>query len=151
MQTLGQMIAQLGISFQGNQVNTCKLNIYHFHHRKIQHKILARKIESITDNWLALEDEDDDSDEEEEKSATLTNLFEEYDDDDNTDVDSGEELDHIFDFFQSAAVFLIVFDIVFAFVFEIVFDIVRVFDIVFLIVLTMLRQFSKLSHCSKDA
>ena len=35
----------------------------------------------------------------EEKSATLTNLFEEYDDDDNTDVDSGEELDHIFDFF----------------------------------------------------
>ena len=151
MQTLGQMIAQLGISFQGNQLNTCKLNIYHFHHRKIQHKILARKIESITDNWLALEDEDDDSDEEEEKSATLTNLFEEYDDDDNTDVDSGEELDHIFDFFQSAAVFLIVFDIVFAFVFEIVFDIVRVFDIVFLIVLTMLRQFSKLSHCSKDA
>ena len=151
MQTLGQMIAQLGISFQGNQVNTCKLNIYHFHHRKIQHKILARKIESITDNWLALEDEDDDSDEEEEKSATLTNLFEEYDDDDNTDVDSGEELDHIFDFFQSAAVFLIVFDIVFVFVFEIVFDIVRVFDIVFLIVLTMLRQFSKLSHCSKDA
>ena len=151
MQTLGQMIAQLGISFQGNQLNTCKLNIYHFHHRKIQHKILARKIESITDNWLALEDEDDDSDEEEEKSATLTNLFEEYDDDDNTDVDSGEELDHIFDFFQSAAVFLIVFDIVFVFVFEIVFDIVRVFDIVFLIVLTMLRQFSKLSHCSKDA
>ena len=151
MQTLGQMIAQLGISFQGNQLNTCKLNIYHFHHRKIQHKILARKIESITENWLALEDEDDDSDEEEEKSATLTNLFEEYDDDDNTDVDSGEELDHIFDFFQSAAVFLIVFDIVFVFVFEIVFDIVRVFDIVFLIVLTMLRQFSKLSHCSKDA
>lgn len=151
MQTLGQMIAQLGISFQGNQLNTCKLNIYHFHHRKIQHNFLARKIESITDNWLALEDEDDDSDEEEEKSATLTNLFEEYDDDDNTDVDSGEELDHIFDFFQSAAVFLIVFDIVFVFVFEIVFDIVCVFDIVFIIVLTMLRQFSKLSHCSKDA
>ena len=63
-------------------MNTCKLNIYHFHHRKIQHKILARKIESITENWLALEDED-----------------EEYDDDDNTDVDSGEEFDHIFDFF----------------------------------------------------
>ena len=96
MQTLGQMIALLGISFQGNQLNTCKLNIYH---HKIQHNFLAWKIESITDNWLALEDEDDDSDEEEEKSATLTNLFEEYDDDDNTDVDSGEELDHIFDFF----------------------------------------------------
>ena len=47
----------------------------------------------------------------------------------------------------TAAVFLIVFDIVFAFVF----DIVCVFDIVFIIVLTMLRQFSKLSHCSKDA
>ena len=151
MQTLGQMIAQLGISFQGNQLNTCKLNIYHFHHRKIQHKILARKIESITDNWLALEDEDDDSDEEEEKSGTLANLFEEYDDDDNTDVDSGEEFDLIFDFFQSAAVFLIVFDIVIVFVFEIVFGIVCVFDIVFIIVLTMLRQFSKLSHCSKDA
>ena len=64
MQTLGQMIALLGISFQGNQLNTCKLNIYHFHHHKIQHNFLARKIESITNNWLALEGEDDDSDEE---------------------------------------------------------------------------------------
>ena len=98
-QTLGQIIALLGISFQGNQLNTCKLNIYHFHHRKIQHNFLPRKIESITENWLALEDEDDDSDEEEEKSGILANLFEEYDDDNNTDVDSGEEFDHIFDFF----------------------------------------------------